>query len=155
MHISDLPEPLPEALQGKDLIVFDATCLLCSRFFRFMAARDHSFHFAAAQSPLGEALYTALALPTDPFETNIVIRQGEIHTSLDAFAAAMAALPLPWRALGTLAHLPAPIKTTAYSWIARNRYRLTGRPRLCPLPDAALKSRFLQIPGLPALAKGQ
>lgn len=145
MHTKDLPTALATRLHGHDLIVFDGTCVFCSYFFRFIVKHDWQkrFHFATAQSPLGQSLYKAMGLPTDDFETNLIITNGQIHQRLDAFAAAMRALGRPYAALSVLRYLPKPIKDPAYHLIARNRYRLFGRTDTCLVPDAAVKARFL------------
>uniref|UniRef100_UPI003B518CE1 thiol-disulfide oxidoreductase DCC family protein n=1 Tax=Roseovarius indicus TaxID=540747 RepID=UPI003B518CE1 len=144
--LSDLPQDLRDRIAGQDLVVFDGECVLCSGFFRFMLAHDRAgrFRFATAQSPLGTELYTALGLPTEEYETNLVIVGSRIHEKLDAFAAAMRVLGWPWRGLSAVRVLPAWLKTPAYTAIARNRYRLFGRYETCMMPDAAVRARFLQ-----------
>ena len=143
--LTELPEVLQARLGGRDAIVFDGECVLCSGFFRFMLVRDRDarFSYALAQSPLGAELYTALGLPIDEFETNLVIVEGRIYEKLDAFAAAMRAVGWPWRGLSAVRFLPGPLKDPAYLAIARNRYRLFGRYDSCMMPDAALRARFL------------
>jgi predicted DCC family thiol-disulfide oxidoreductase YuxK len=140
-----LPHALRTRLDGRDLIVFDGECVLCSGFFRFITRVDRTqrFHFAHAQSPFGQALYTALGLPNDDFETNLIIVDGVIHTHLDSFAAAMRAIGWPWRALGVIRLLPRPLKTFLYARIARNRYALFGRYDTCMMPDPSLSARFI------------
>ena len=147
MQITNLPSPLNRQLAGKNLIVFDGACVFCSAFFRFMLRHDRAqiFHYATAQSPLGQALYTALNLPLVDFETNLVITHGEIHQRLDAFAAAMAELPSPWHCASLTRHLPKALKDAIYKPIARNRCRIFGRYDACLIPDAALKARFLDL----------
>jgi predicted DCC family thiol-disulfide oxidoreductase YuxK len=147
-HINSLPAPLAQSLTGKNLIVFDGTCIFCSAFFRFIVKHDRNqnFHFATAQSPLGQALYAALNLPLTEFETNLVITNGAIYQRLDAFAAAMAQLRQPWRTAKLLRYLPNWIKDAIYKPIARNRYRIFGRSDACLIPDVNLKSRFLTLP---------
>ncbi|WP_367647627.1 thiol-disulfide oxidoreductase DCC family protein [Ruegeria arenilitoris] len=137
-HLANLTE-------GQDLIVFDGECVLCSRFFRFMVARDKArrFKFATAQSPLGQRLYSDLGLPTQDFETNLVVTDGVIHQHLDAFAAAMRCLPGFWPVLSVCRWLPRFIKDPLYHAIARNRYAIFGRSATCMVPDADLRSRFL------------
>ncbi|SDW23699.1 Predicted thiol-disulfide oxidoreductase YuxK, DCC family [Ruegeria halocynthiae] len=127
-----------------DLIVFDGECVLCSGFFRFMLRHDQDerFCFATAQSTLGQRLYSDLNLPTSEFETNLVIVDGKVHQKLDAFAAAMRALPGAWRVLSLCRHLPAFLKDPLYRTIARNRYALFGRYDTCLMPDPSLRSRF-------------
>ncbi len=129
----------------QDTIVFDGECVLCSGFFHFMLARDKAqrFRFATAQSPLGQRLYRELGLPTQDFETNLVIVNGRVHQRLDAFAAAMKNLPGGWPVLSLCRFLPGWIKDPLYHSIARNRYKIFGRTQTCMVPDPALRARFL------------
>lgn len=145
--VSTLPLPLNTLLSGKNLIVFDGECVFCSAFFRFMLRHDrtHAFHYATAQGALGQALYAALGLPLTEFETNLVITDGVVHQRLDAFAAAMAMLPNPWRLARYCRSLPGPLKDLIYKPIARNRYRIFGRYDTCLVPDAAIRARFLDL----------
>lgn len=143
--LATLAPALQDRLQGADLIVFDGECVLCSGFFRFVLSRDRTqrFNFATAQSELGQALYAALNLPGDEFETNLVIVDGHIHERLDSFAAAMGALGWPWCGLAGVRLLPDVAKSPLYRLIARNRYRIFGRYDRCLVPDATLRARFL------------
>lgn len=146
IRVDTLPDTLRRTLSGRHLIVFDGECVLCSGFFRLMLRidRDERFAFATAQSPLGQALYAALDLPLRDFETNLVIVDGVIHQRLDAFAAAMAAVGWPWRALAAVRLIPEPLRSFLYHRLARNRYAIFGRTETCMVPDAALRARFLE-----------
>lgn len=130
--------------QVPDLIVFDGECVLCSRFFRFMLRHDRKerFSYATAQSPLGQRLYRAHDLPADDFETYLVIVDGHTYQRLDAFAAAMRALPGGWPVLSLCRFLPARLKDALYSAVARNRYRLFGRLETCLVPGPEVRARF-------------
>ncbi|UWQ78343.1 DCC1-like thiol-disulfide oxidoreductase family protein [Leisingera sp. S132] len=130
--------------EHKFLIVFDGECVLCSGFFRFMLRHDRTgqFAFATAQSPLGQQLYRDLGLPQDDFETNLVIVDGHPHQRLDAFAAAMRALPWPWPVLSVCRFLPQRLKDALYFSVARNRYRLFGRRDTCMVPSREVRDRF-------------
>ena len=141
--------PVRTALAGRDVIVFDGHCVLCSGFFRFVLRHDRAerFAFVTAQSDLGQAMYRDLGLPLDDFETNLVIVDDRLHMRLDAFAAAMSALGWPWRAFAPLRRIPAALKDPAYHLIARNRYRLLGRTETCLMPTPELRARFLDLPG--------
>ncbi|MEJ6389692.1 thiol-disulfide oxidoreductase DCC family protein [Gymnodinialimonas ulvae] len=125
--------------------MFDGECVLCSGFFRFITKVDRAerFCFAHAQSDFGHALYTALGLSSDDFETNLILVDGRIHTHLDSFAAAMRAVGWPWRALGAIRFLPRPLKSFLYMRIARNRYAIFGRYDTCMMPDPSLSARFI------------
>jgi predicted DCC family thiol-disulfide oxidoreductase YuxK len=62
-----------------DVILYDGVCVFCSRWVRFVAARDvkRRFRFTAIQSPYGTRLAQAFGIdPGDP-DTNAVIRGGE------------------------------------------------------------------------------
>lgn len=146
--LSALSPTVRDTIEGNDLIVFDGVCVLCSGFFKFVTRvdTDRRFRFVTAQSPLGQAIYRDLGLPTDEFETNIVIVDGTIHQRMDAFAAAMRALGWPWRALSVAAWLPGPVKDPLYHAIARNRYRIFGRTDSCMIPPPDVRGRFLDLP---------
>ncbi len=135
---------MQEISSETDLIVFDGECVLCSGFFHFMLRHDRRqrFRFATAQSALGQRLYAQLGLPVTDFETNLVIVDGRVHQKLDAFAAAMRALPGAWRVLSLCRYLPAFLKNPLYRAIARNRYAVFGRRDICLVPDPSLRSRF-------------
>jgi predicted DCC family thiol-disulfide oxidoreductase YuxK len=126
-----------------DLIVFDAACVFCSGFARFMHRHDREgrFRFVTAQSELGRALYLRHGLDPVAMTTNIVITGGRAHVKMEAFAAAMAALGPPWRWLAFMRFLPG--RDWLYDRIARNRYRIAGR-RDCALPPPDLKARLLE-----------
>ncbi len=128
----------------ENLIVFDGECVLCSGFFRFMLKPDRGekFLFATAQSTLGQQLYSDLSLRTDEFETNLVIVDGVVFQKLDAFAAAMRALPGIWSAFSICRFLPDFLKIHIYNAIARNRFAILGRNEECPVPDNTLRARF-------------
>ena len=126
-----------------NVIVFDAVCVLCSGFARFMARHDTrtGFRFVDAHSETGRALYRHYRLDPDLMETNIVIFEGQAHTKMKSFTAAMKSLGWPWKALAVLDVLPRRMADWLYDRIAFNRYRF-GR-RSCPLPSSALKERLL------------
>ncbi|WP_425083376.1 thiol-disulfide oxidoreductase DCC family protein [Ruegeria profundi] len=135
-----------DLFDGRNLIVFDGECVLCSGFFRFVLKRDKTrrFEFATARSPLGQRMYMALNLPVVDYETNLVIVDGKVFQRLDAFAAAVRALPGVWPFLSLVRFLPSAVKDPLYFSIARNRYALFGRYDTCMMPDAALLERFAE-----------
>ena len=140
-----LAPQLSELVGGRDVIVFDGECVLCSGFFKFMLKHDRlgRFDFVLAQSQAGRALYEALDLPVDDLETNLVIVDGQVHQRLDAFAAAMRTLAWPWKTLSICRFLPGLVKDPLYHLIARNRYAMFGRYDSCMIPDTAVRARFV------------
>ena len=124
------------------LIVFDGDCVLCSRSMRLIARLDRGrFRMVGAQAPLGQALYAHLGLPTDRFETYLVVVDGRILQRSDALVAMAGQLPRPWRAAGLIRFVPRRLRDAAYDLIARHRYRLFGRRTACGLDDPRLRGR--------------
>jgi predicted DCC family thiol-disulfide oxidoreductase YuxK len=128
-----------------NLIVFDGVCVLCNGFVQFVLRHDRrkGFMFLAAQSVKGEALYAQLGLKHGDYDTNLVFIGGKLFEKLDAFLAVMRQLGWPWRVVYPLKYLPLSLKNWLYDRIARNRYRLFGRYETCIVPDAGIRSRFL------------
>ncbi|MEM8851842.1 MAG: DCC1-like thiol-disulfide oxidoreductase family protein [Pseudomonadota bacterium] len=144
--VSRFSHTVQVSIRDRDVIVFDGVCVLCSGFFRFMLARDGGrFAFVTAQSPVGQAMYRDLGLPTEAFETNLVIVDGQVHQRLGAFAAAMGTLAWPWRALAVARFIPEPLKSWAYHRVARNRYKIFGRTDTCVVPTPDIRARFLDL----------
>ena len=127
-----------------DLIVFDATCIFCSSFARFMARYDRKarFKFVTAQSETGRALYRTYELDPDLMETNIVIVNGRAHVKMAAFRVAMSTIGWPWRLFAVLGLIPQPLSDWLYDRIARNRY-VFGR-RKCVIPSEELRGRIVE-----------
>ena len=119
------PLPLAFAQLPQPLYVFDGVCVLCGGTIRFLLRRDrtHSIKFAAAQGPTGQALFKALGLPADDFETFLFIEQGRVFMKSAAILRFLRYLPPWWQPLRLLALLPGPVADRLYLWIARNRYR--------------------------------
>ena len=126
-----------------NLIVFDADCIICSGFARFMAKHDKTsdFRFVSARSDLGQKLYKKHDLDPDALETNIVILDGHAYTKMASFAASMKSLGRPWSFLAIVNLLPDSIANWIYDRIAQNRYAF-GK-RTCPLPSRLLKDRLI------------
>lgn len=132
----------PETVD-QNLIVFDADCILCSGFARFMATHDRNvgYRFVNAHTERGQALYRRYDLDPALMETNIVIVNGRAHVKMASFTAAMGSIGWPWRLLTVLDLLPRPVGNWLYDRIAQNRYRF-GR-RACPLPSKDLRDRLI------------
>lgn len=126
-----------------NLIVFDADCIFCSGFARFMAKHDKQadFCFVSARSNLGQRLYQKHGLDPDALETNIVVLDGQAYTKMASFAASMRSLGTPWSLLAIVNLLPVSLANWIYDRIARNRYAFGKRS--CPLPSSELKDRLI------------
>lgn len=129
----------------RPIIVFDAECLLCSANAQFVLRHDRARRFllASMQGDAGAALYRRFGIdPADP-ETLILVEDGRVRRDSDAVLAIWAALSWPWRAAAAFRAIPRPLRDAIYRWVARNRYRLSGRRDTCWLPDPKFRDRLL------------
>jgi predicted DCC family thiol-disulfide oxidoreductase YuxK len=128
-----------------DVILYDGVCVFCSRWIRFVAARDTArrFRFTAIQSGYGTRLAQAFGIdPHDP-DTNAVVHGGEAFFKSDAALTVLSNLP-GWGWVRVLRRAPKPLRDAVYNLVARNRYRIFGKYRECFLPDAEFKARVIE-----------
>jgi predicted DCC family thiol-disulfide oxidoreductase YuxK len=128
-----------------DIILYDGVCVFCSRWIRFIAARDinRRFRFTAIQSDYGRRLAQAFGIdPADP-DTNAVVHGGKAFFKSEAALTVLASLP-NWRWVRVLRALPKPLRDAVYNLMAQNRYRIFGKYEVCFLGDAAFRNRVLE-----------
>ena len=128
-----------------DVILYDGVCVFCSRWVRFVAARDGArrFRFTAIQSGYGARLAQAFGInPEDP-DTNAVIHGGEVFFKSDAALTVLSNLP-GWGWVRVLRAVPKPLRDAAYGLVARNRYRIFGKYESCFVPDAEMRARVME-----------
>jgi predicted DCC family thiol-disulfide oxidoreductase YuxK len=128
-----------------DVILFDGVCVFCSRWVRFVAARDTEarFRFTAIQSPYGARLAHAVGIDvTDP-DTNAVIHGGVAYFKSDGALTVLSQLP-GWGWVRVLFAVPRFIRDGVYNLIAKNRYRIFGKFDTCIVPDAGLRARVIE-----------
>jgi predicted DCC family thiol-disulfide oxidoreductase YuxK len=135
----------PNQWPDDDVILYDGVCVFCSRWIRFVAARDveRRFRFTAIQSGYGTRLAQAFGIDPDDPDTNAVIHGGEALFKSDAALTVLGALP-GWRWTRMLRALPKPLRDAVYDFIARNRYRIFGKYEECFVPDAELRERVIE-----------
>jgi predicted DCC family thiol-disulfide oxidoreductase YuxK len=128
-----------------DVILYDGVCIFCSRWVRFVIARDTTrrFRFTPIQSDYGTRLAKTFGIdPEDP-DTNAVIHGGIAWMKSDAALTVLSHLP-GWGWTRVLFAVPKPLRDAAYSLIARNRYKIFGKYETCFVPDADMRARVLE-----------
>ncbi len=128
-----------------DVILYDGLCVFCSRWIRFVAARETArrFHFTAIQSRYGTRLAQAFGIDPDDPDTNAVIHGGVAHFKSDAALTVLGALP-GWGWTRALRAVPKPIRDAVYDLVARNRYGIFGKYEACFVPDAEMRERVME-----------
>ena len=128
-----------------DVILYDGVCIFCSRWVRFVIARDTArrFRFTPIQSDYGSRLARAFGIDPDDPDTNAVVHGGAAHLKSDAALTVLSHLP-GWQWTRALFAVPKPVRDAAYSVVARNRYRIFGKYEECFVPDAETRARVME-----------
>jgi predicted DCC family thiol-disulfide oxidoreductase YuxK len=136
------PGKLPGIPDGT--VLYDGVCVLCSTWFRFVAARDPAarFKFTPIQGEFGRRLAIHLGIDPENPQTNAVILDGRAHTRSDAALQILKHLP-GWSWTRIFLATPRAPRDWLYDRIAQNRYKLFGRTDTCLVPDAALLRHVL------------
>lgn len=128
-----------------NVILYDGVCIFCSRWVRFVAARDTAkiFRFTSIQSPYGQRLARHFSINPDDPDTNAVIRSGVAYFKSDAALTVLGSLPgWPWARI--LKAVPQQLRDAVYDLIARNRYRIFGTYDTCYVGDASFRDRIIE-----------
>ena len=105
-----------------DVILFDGVCIFCSRWVRFVAARDTArrFRFTPIRSDYGTRLAKTFGIDPDDPDTNAVVHGGEVFLKSDAALTVLSQLP-GWSWTRVLFAVPKPLRNAVYNLVARNR----------------------------------
>ena len=133
-------------IQKHDIILFDAICVICNGWAKFLIKHDQKLKFklVSAQSALGEQILQYYAMSTTHYTTMIVILNGQLYTESTALLKVMQHLGLPFSLMNTGYIIPRPIRDFLYRCVALHRYQLFGQTDNCLLPSAENKRHFLQ-----------
>jgi predicted DCC family thiol-disulfide oxidoreductase YuxK len=134
--------PFPD---DRPLIIFDGYCVLCSRWAQFVLRHDRKarYRLLAAQSTLGQALYTHYGLNPIQYETNILIEDGRAWLKSEGTLRMVQGLGAPWSFIVVLRILPRAVLDRLYELMARNRLKWFGTRATCYMPDPRYADRFL------------
>ena len=131
---------------AEPIVLFDGVCNVCNALTRFVIEHDPApgrFRFAPLQSATGQRLLREHGLPTDDFDTFVLVEDGRASLRSTAALRVLGLLGLPWSLLWLLIVVPRPLRDRAYGWIARNRYRWFGKRDACMIPTPDVRARFL------------
>ncbi len=101
------------------------------------------FRFASLQSEAGQALLQQFHLPTQQFDSFVLIEANHFYTESTAALRVARHLNGLWSLLYVFIVIPPFIRNPVYRWVARNRYRWFGKKDSCMIPTPELKARFL------------
>ncbi len=129
----------------RPVLLFDGVCNLCNGVVQFVIKRDPDakVSFSSLQSEFGQSLLKKFNLPTDDFETFVLVDGDKFYKKSTAALKLLRMLGGGWQLLYGFIIVPAPIRDFIYSLVANNRYKLFGRSDECWLPSPELKTRFI------------
>jgi predicted DCC family thiol-disulfide oxidoreductase YuxK len=141
-------------VDGRTLMLFDGFCGFCNRAVQWVVRHDHAdrFRFAPQESELAAAILSRCGVDRETMLQNNTVylvldagsEQERLLTQSDVTVNLLVLLGGRWRVLGhLLGAVPSFLRNAAYRLFARNRYRLTGRHEVCPLPTEAERMKFL------------
>jgi predicted DCC family thiol-disulfide oxidoreductase YuxK len=127
------------------IVVFDAHCLLCSYWVKFLLKHDRSqtIKFASIQTMVGKQLLADAGLRVDKLETLLVLDNNQSWQHTTAILKVLSLLGWPWKLAAVARIVPTPVRDLLYQWVARNRYTLFGQTETCLVPSEATAHRFL------------
>jgi predicted DCC family thiol-disulfide oxidoreductase YuxK len=130
---------------NKSLLLFDGVCNLCNSSVQFILLRDKKdrFRFASLQSDHGQNILKEHHLPTDKFNSLVLVENGKIYQKSTAALRIARKLKGLWPLLFAFIIIPPFIRNFVYDIIAKNRYRWFGKKDECMLPRPEWKQKFL------------
>ena len=133
------------ASSGRQLILFDGYCGLCSFWVDFVLARDRRgrFVFAPLQSPVGQRVLRCAGPSAQLSDSIALYRGGYLDWRSTAILRILGGLDWPWRTAIVFLAVPAAWRDFVYDVVARYRYEWFGMRQFCRVPTPAERSRFV------------
>lgn len=143
--MTSAPRPNTAADADGPIVLYDGVCGLCDRSVQLILRNDRRgrFHFAALQSPAGQALLQKFGLSASALDSIVLVEGGRAWRKSRAALRIARRMDAPWPLLWPLALVPAAVADRAYDLVARNRYRIFGKLDACTLPPPEVRARFL------------
>ena len=137
---------IEDIIQSHDIILFDAVCVICNGWAKFLIKYDKKIQFklVSAQSELGTALLKHYQMSTEHYTTMIVIKDGKLYTESTALLKVMQHLGFPFSLMNAGYFIPRFIRDFLYRLVALNRYKLFGKTDSCLIPSHENKRHFLE-----------
>lgn len=137
---------IEDIIQSHDIILFDAVCVICNGWAKFLIKYDKKIQFklVSAQSELGTALLKHYQMSTEHYTTMVVIKDGKLYTESTALLKVMQHLGFPFSLMNAGYFIPRFIRDFLYRLVALNRYKLFGKTDSCLIPSLENKRHFLE-----------
>jgi len=134
-----------EELPDGPVVLFDGVCNLCNGVVAFLVPRDTEGRllFAPLQSDAGQELLARHGMPTEEFDSIVLVEGERAYTKSDAVIRIAELLGWPYRLARLGRVLPRGVRDWLYDLVAEHRYAVFGRKDRCMVPDEDVRDRFL------------
>lgn len=132
-------------MSSKAVILFDGVCNLCNASVQFVLLRDKKdyFRFASLQSEYGQVTLQKFNLPTQNFDSFILVENDVLYTQSTAALRVAKNISGAWKLLYAFIIIPPFIRNLVYNFIAKNRYKWFGKKEECMIPQPEWEQKFL------------
>lgn len=140
---------MSQSTSAGPIVLFDGVCRFCDASVNFVLDRDRRgrIRFASLQSAAGQALLRRFRLPTQEFNSLVLIEGNRTLTRSTGALRIATYLDGLWPLLGLFVCVPPAVRDLVYDWVARHRYRWFGKFDACRMPTPELRQRFLDDDG--------
>lgn len=138
-------ESVQHNLTVDKILLYDSTCVFCSRSVQFVLKHDHTkrIHFASLNSTISARLAHQYNIQTNGQGSVIYISAQKHYVKSRAVLEVLKDLGGLWPLFYVFIICPPFVRDRLYDWIAKNRHRLTSNKKSCILLNADQKLRFL------------
>ncbi len=128
------------------VVLFDGVCNFCNGSVNFLIGQDKQQRllFAPLQSAAAQALLQKTNLHGRELDSFILIEGQKAYQRSTAALRLIPYLSWYWQWARLFWMVPPFMRDAVYNLIARNRYRWFGKKEACIVPDAAVRSRFIE-----------
>jgi predicted DCC family thiol-disulfide oxidoreductase YuxK len=144
---------LTPAANGAPVVLYDGVCALCNGTVRFVLRRDPEgrFRFAPLQGSFARQALKRHGKEAGDLDTMYVLvdcgtPSERLLARSDGILFLLCSLGGVWKILAASgAVVPRVVRDRIYGFVVRRRYRWFGKYDTCPLPDASVRQRFLDL----------
>ena len=132
-------------MNDRAIVLFDGVCNLCDASVQFVIRRDPRgiFQFASLQGNVGSELARGSGVDPSALDSIVLLDHGKVYRKSSAALRIAKRLNAAWPLMYVFIVVPAPVRDLVYDFVGNRRYRWFGRKDQCWVPDADLRSRFL------------
>jgi predicted DCC family thiol-disulfide oxidoreductase YuxK len=143
---------MKDASANNPVMLYDGVCGFCNKSVQLILDQDKrgEMRFAALQSDYGKAVKARYPF-LEKIDSVVLLEQTPGDKEERVFVRSSAALRLAsylggaWKLFLVFYIMPAPLRDFFYDLFAKYRYKFFGKHDACMLPDANVRSRFLDV----------